>query len=372
MSWPTVQVNALNQLQGPVTEVERHLLFIGLGKTNTGKLLSVNTQTDFDDVLGSDASNLKANVMAAMLNAGQNWTAGVYVLADGESWTDAALKAQETQSFEGIALCEPIADQASITAAQALYHNLIAKFGRWQFMALCTPGIDKDSQTWAEYETATVAIQNTLAADGVMLIPQIFPDALGKLMGRLCNRSVSVADSPCRVKTGPLVGDVTLPVDSAGSEISSATLQTLEQNRLSVPCWFPDYDGIFWADGRMLDVEGGDYQVVENRRVIDKVARRVRVLAISDIGDRSFNSTPFSTASAQTRYGRPLREMSKSATIGEQQFPGEIQPPSSDAITIVWPTRNKVEIYIKAKPYDCPKEIVANLMLDLSNPGDKA
>jgi hypothetical protein len=372
MSWPTVQVNALNQLQGPVTEVERHLLFVGLGTKNTGTLLSVNTQSDLDDLLGADVSNLKANVAAAMLNAGQNWTAGVYVLAADEKWTDAVLTAQETQSFEGVAVCDPTTDQSTLSAAQALYHTLIAKFGRWQFMALCAPGIDADTQSWSEYEKATVAIQDTIAADGVMLVPQIFPDALGKLMGRLCNRAVSVADSPCRVKTGALAGDVTLPIDSAGTVLQSATLQTLEQNRLSVPCWFPDYDGIYWADGRMLDAEGGDYQVVENRRVIDKIARRVRVLAISDIGDRSFNSTPFSTASAQTRYGRPLREMSKTATIGDKAFPGEIKPPAGDAITIVWPTRNKVEIYIKATPYDCPKAIVANLMLDLSNPGDKA
>ena len=27
--WPYVQINNKNQMQGPVTEVERHLLFIG-------------------------------------------------------------------------------------------------------------------------------------------------------------------------------------------------------------------------------------------------------------------------------------------------------------------------------------------------------
>ena len=370
--WPIVQVNTLNQMQGPVTEVERHFLFIGLGTTNTGKLLSVNTDTDFDKQLGADDSALKRNVKAASLNAGQNWSAAIYVMASGEKWDVAALKAQETQSFEAVVLCDPTTDQATIMAAQALYHTLIAKYGRWQFMALCTPEIDIETQDWAAYEVATVAIQDTIAADGVMLIPQIFPDALGKLMGRLCSRSVSIADSPCRVKTGALIGDVTLPVDKNGMTLGTATLQTLEKNRLSVPCWYPDVDGIYWSDGRMLDVEGGDYQVVENRRVIDKVARRVRTLCIADIGDRSFNSTPFSVKSAQNRYARPLREMSKTTTIGIQMFPGEIQTPSDDAITITWVTRNKVEIYLKAKPYDCPKEIIANLMLDLSNPGDSA
>lgn len=46
--WPYVQINNLNQMQGPVTEVERHLLFIGSAASNTGKLLSLNTQSDFD------------------------------------------------------------------------------------------------------------------------------------------------------------------------------------------------------------------------------------------------------------------------------------------------------------------------------------
>lgn len=35
--WPYVQINNLNQMQGPVTEVERHLLFIGNAPTKIGR-----------------------------------------------------------------------------------------------------------------------------------------------------------------------------------------------------------------------------------------------------------------------------------------------------------------------------------------------
>ncbi|MDI8746242.1 DUF2586 family protein, partial [Salmonella enterica subsp. enterica serovar Montevideo] len=42
-----------------------------------------------------------------------------------------------------------------------------------------------------------------------------------------------------------------------------------------------------WADGRTLDVEGGDYQSIETLRIVDKAARRVRLLAIGKIADRS-------------------------------------------------------------------------------------
>ena len=39
--WPYVQINNLNQMQGPTTSVERHLLFIGSAASNTGKLRSL-------------------------------------------------------------------------------------------------------------------------------------------------------------------------------------------------------------------------------------------------------------------------------------------------------------------------------------------
>ncbi len=86
---------------GPVTEVERHLLFVGSAASNTGKLLSLNTQSDFDQLLGAADSELKANLQAAMANAGQNWTAAAFVLPTDMDWKEAVRDAQKTQSFEG-------------------------------------------------------------------------------------------------------------------------------------------------------------------------------------------------------------------------------------------------------------------------------
>lgn len=79
--------------------------------------------------------------------------------------------------------------------------------------------------------------------------------------------------------------------------------------------WYPDYDGLYWSDGRTLDVEGGDYQVIEYVRIADKIARRVRLLAIARIADRTLNSTPGSIAAAQQSFAKPLREMSQSVQI---------------------------------------------------------
>jgi hypothetical protein len=73
MTWPNVTVNQVNQLLGETNEVERTVLFIGTGTKNTGKTLAVNTQSDFDALLGEDDSQLKSDVLAAVANAGQNW-----------------------------------------------------------------------------------------------------------------------------------------------------------------------------------------------------------------------------------------------------------------------------------------------------------
>jgi hypothetical protein len=134
------------------------------------------------------------------------------------------------------------------------------------------------------------------------------------------------------------LGSDELPLDGAGEVLELATLQALEAQRFSVPMWYPDYDGFYWSDGRTLDVEGGDYQSIETLRVADKAARRVRLLAIGKIADRSLNSTPGSIAAHQTLFAKPLREMSTAASINGVSFPGEVKPPQDGDVTIVWKT----------------------------------
>ncbi|MGY3909617.1 DUF2586 domain-containing protein [Aeromonas piscicola] len=367
--WPYVQINNLNQMQGPVTEVERHLLFIGSAPTNTNKLLSLNTQSNFDTLLGEADSELKTNLQAAMANAGQNWTAAAFVLPTDMDWKDAVRTAQKTQSFEGCVVLGQEWDKAKINAAHALNQELIAKWGRWQAMLLAVPGIvstAEGGQDWSEYEAELAALQDGIAAESVSLIPQLWPNLIGAYAGRLCNRAVSIADSPCRVKTGSVVGLGATPKDKDGTELPLATLQTLEASRYSVPMWYPDFDGTYWADGRTLDVEGGDYQVIENLRVAYKVARRMRLRAIARIGDRSFNSTPGSTEAAVMFFGKDLRQMASAITINGQPFPGDIASPKDGDIRIQWTAKNLVSIYVVVRTVDCPKGITVNIMLDLS------
>ena len=65
-------------------------------------------------------------------------------------------------------------------------------------------------------------------------------------------------------------------------------------------------------------------------------------------------------------FGRDLREMSRSATIAGTQFPGEIMPPADGDIVIHWESKTAVAIYVQVQPYDCPKKITINILLDLN------
>lgn len=368
--WPNVTINQLNQLQGETADIERAVLFVGKGKKNTGKVLPVNTQTDFDVLLGADDSELKSQVIAAMNNGGQNWSAYVWLLSeDAEplAWVEAVEKSQLAASVEGAVVCIDVTDKAQINAAATLRNTLLAKYGRWVWFILAVAEPEGE-ETWADYVTRLAALQNGIAASSVQLVPRLWGNEPGVLAGRLCSRAVTIADSPARVKTGALLdmGSDDLPVDGAGEPLDLATLQALEKLRYSVPMWYPDYDGFYWADGRTLDVEGGDYQVIEYLRIADKVARRVRLLAIARIADRSMNTTPGSIAATQQNFAKPLREMSQSVQINGIRFPGEVKTPLDGDVTVSWKTASKVEIYIVMRPVESPKEITVGLVLDTS------
>ncbi|WP_348251481.1 DUF2586 family protein, partial [Salmonella enterica] len=72
---------------------------------------------------------------------------------------------------------------------------------------------------------------------------------------------------------------------------------------------------------------GGDYQCIETLRIVDQAARRVRLLAIGKIADRSLDSTPGSIAAHQTLFARPLGEMSTADYIYAVSFPREVKAP---------------------------------------------
>ncbi len=373
MATGKVEVNNLNLGQGGIPEIERHLIYIG--RTDKaelqGKVTRVNNMTNLDEVVADDA--LGANVKAAQLNGKQNWTGAIFGLADGETWQEAVDIANRTDSFEGICIVDVVTDKTEFTTMQDKATELTSKLGRWVFFLAACPGITPEgdgAQTWADYETAMLALVKDVAANMVTPVPQLNGNNVGVLGGRLCDRAVTVADSPMRVATGSLLGLGDMPVDSADNPLEMSTVSALASARYSLPQWYADMEGIYWTDATTLEAKGGDYQYLEYVRPTHKLNRRVRIKAIRRIADRILNSTPPSIELNRTYFSKDMRDMSKTTEIGGIPFPGEIMPPRDEDVSIQWMSKTKVNIGLMVRPHNCPKHIVVNIGLDLSNPAD--
>ena len=366
MALGSVGVNNLNLGQGAVTEIERYFLFIGPASKNVGKFLALNTQSDLDSELGTATSDLKTQVLAARQNGGDKWACMAAPIATNGDWSAAVDSAQQDNvSVEAIVITVPAADKATLDAMNAKALEITAKYGRRVFIMAALAGITT-GQDWATYLSEAKAKVADVAAPRVLLVPQLHGNNLGVLAGRLARADVSIADSPMRVATGALVGLGAVPIDKDGKLLPSAIVAELDKARLSVPQTYPDYPGTFWGDGNMLDAPGSDYQVVEYLRIADKASRRVRVLLIQRVADRKLNSSATSMANNKKALMKPLREMSRSIVFAGVQFPGDIEPPADDSITLVWTSKTAVVAYLKLRPYNCPKDLTANIALDLS------
>ncbi|MEZ8060467.1 DUF2586 domain-containing protein [Vibrio splendidus] len=375
MATGKVEVNNLNLGQGGIPEIERHLIYIG--RTDKaelqGKVTRVNNMTNLDEVVADDV--LGANVKAAQLNGKQNWTAAIFGLAADATWQEAVDIANRTDSFEGVCIVDAVTDKAEFTAMQGKATELTSKLGRWIFFLAACAGIDagvdgESGQTWSDYETAMLALVNDVAANMVTPVPQLNGNNVGVLGGRLCDRAVTVADSPMRVATGSLLGLGDMPVDSAGNPLEMSTISALADARYSLPQWYADMEGIYWTDATTLEAKGGDYQYLEYVRPIHKLNRRVRIKAIRRVADRILNSTPPSIELNRTYFSKDMRDMSKTTEIGGIPFPGEIMAPRDEDVSIQWISKTKVNIGLMVRPHNCPKHIVVNIGLDLSNPAD--
>ncbi|ELC2816115.1 DUF2586 family protein [Salmonella enterica] len=372
MTFPQVTINQLNNRSGGKREIARTLLMVG-DHAKAIQPTPVTAQTDLDALLGAKDSPLRSNLQAFLDNAGQNamiWLATVQTPAGtvaAKTWADVVMDAQATVSAEGVVVVRTDATADDINKAQQLREELTNKYQRWTWFILAVRGCGT-GEKWAEYVTAMTTLQKDIAAYAVQLAPMLFGNEPGVLAGRLCNPSVTIADSPARVATGALVdlGRSDKPQDSDKRELDLATIKALNRARFSVPTWYPDYEGYYWADGVTLDVDGGDYQAIEYLRVADEMARQVRLLAIPKIANRSLNSTPASVATHQQLFAKPMRDGARSLKINGTVFPGLCMSPRDGDVQITWPEKDKVQIAIVVRPYNCPKEITISIMLDES------
>ncbi len=367
MALGRVSVNNLNLGQGTSTEVERLFLFIGIGAKNVGQIIALNTESDLDVQLGIPASDLKTQIVAAKANGGDRWSALAAPIAAGGDWSKALTYAQQHgYDVEGVVISTPVTTKAELSAMNAAAVGVQNTYGRRLFILAAVAGIDSASQNWADYQVKQIGLVNDLVADRVVVVPQLHGNDLGVLAGRLANASVSIADTPMRVATGAVEALGPTPADKDGVPLQSATRAVLDAARLSVTQTYPGYPGVYWGDANLLAAPGADVQVIEYLRVLDKAARRVRVLLIQRIGDRRLNSSANSMEVNRTALMKPLRDMAKSTKVGTNVFPGEIEQPTNASIVLSWTSKTAVVAYLTLRPLNCPKDITANLALDLS------
>ncbi len=330
MALGKVSVNNLNLGQGAVTEIERYFLFIGPAGKNAGKLLPLNTDSDLANALGTADSDLKTQVTAARANGGDRWACvAAPIGAEGDWATALEYSQQQGYSVEGVVITRPVTSGAELVAMHTAAEQLSAKYGRRVFVMAASAGI-LPTATWDEYLVAQKAITADVAAPRVLL-------GLGAV-----------------------------PADKEGIPLPSAIRSELDKARFSVSQTYADYEGVYWGDANMLDTPASDYQVLEYLRLVDKAARQVRPLLIRRIGDRRLNSSAASMAANTSALMAPLRAMAKAVKFAGEVFPGEIQSPKDGDLVISWSSRTQVQVFLKIRPHNCPKDITANIALDLS------
>lgn len=352
--------------QGDFSSPERQLVFMGHAGKNAGKILYIDQSSDLEEVLGTNASKMKTAIRKARLNAGPNWTCIAMPRGAAGEWSVAFTEAMNANLVcEGVVVTDDMTSVAEVVALQTLLTDALNQYSRRLFGMCHTAALDAETQDWATFIASAEALQDGVSADRVMLIPEVFAGWCGSLAGRLCNEAVSIADSPMRVKTGTIVDLAALPKDKNGVAFNMSHAKALNDARMSVPQTYSDYDGIYCSDGMTLAPEASDYQVIENLRVVEAAARRVRVLAIKQIANRELNSTAISIAANETYFMRPLIDMSKSTVFNGVYMPGEVKSPQDGDIQIQWITRTQVKIYMTARPYNSPKSIAAYIGLNL-------
>ena len=354
--------------QGPTTVIEKTALFVGVTASGRNEVKAIGAKTNLVDTFGAAASGtLVKQLEAARLNGGQNWQGYAVGIDDKANYAAAIDLAFASINAEYIVITDPVIAKAELEAFFTKAVSILNGNARRVYIIGCAAGIDPATESWSAYQTAMAALVDGVAAERVMVVPNLFGTDQGFLAGRLATNKASIADSPMRVITGPAVGLGDKPVDVNGVAYDMAQVTTLEGQRFSCVQWYDDYDGYYFTDGNTLAAEGSDYSKIENLRVVDKAARQVRLLAIKRIADRKLNNTKKSIANHQSYFAGPLRDMAKSTKVGSTVFPGEIKPPGKDAISIEFTSTNKAQVGISLQPYNAAKEISISIALDMSS-----
>ena len=187
---------------------------MGTATANKDLAQAIGKTTDLVTLFG--AGTLATQLSQAQENAGADffcYAVGVTLEADRTAAITNFFSSGKKASL--IFVTDFVADQAALIALQA-QADFLKSEDHSVVMVATSAGIAPLTQTWAQYITTQEAFTTGLVANRVMLTPELMPNTLGALAGRLLNTKNSIADTPMKTATGPFSGwtPTDIPVDS--------------------------------------------------------------------------------------------------------------------------------------------------------------
>lgn len=364
MTIPSVTTNEQNLGQGEIAGPEKKMIYIlkgASGDINLDTLVSLDSQTDLKEVM-VEGTRYFDLMEAAQVAGGQKWKAWLYAMEDPKLFGPVLDTYVPLYEPEGFCLIDPFLITATgavmKTAIEAIQSQIVSFHNTYALECFCVLEFpDKEpANSWTQFQTKLDSAIGAVVAKDILVVPNLHKINAGAVSGRLCHSGISIADGLHRVMSGAILG---LQEPQAG--LTGSVLKDIANARCVVPFSFANFEGVYWSKSITLDAAGGDYQALENLRVIKKIARNIRIKGIYNIGNREFNDSAESIDKNQTDFMDVLKDMAEPTPEV-----GEIRQPKPGAIKIVWTTTTKVKVYVKAQPFNSPDDIEFNLSLDLS------
>ena len=363
---PIATITTLDLNQTPLPDADNHFCFhIDLGNLDgftTGFTPNLNERSSVGTYMPED-SQWAYQIKQAIENAGGKLSFSLLVFNDSQSSEE---KSKAHNDFlvnfkgEGIVFLDPVQFTSTNLAVQP-HHSLISSFedvGGTNIWGLAQMDIAGYAQSitgnwFSALLKLNQLVNESSGFDRLAIIPATHGNSIGALAGRLASDKATIADSPARTETGPLINwDWSMGyVDGNGDKFTPDIAVVAAEMGHSVPIVHPALDGTYWSDLNTLVPPTSDYIRFHNLRVVQKAARKILPMLTKKIRSRTFNSSEASIKLHQSLFAKPLREMAAARFINGKTEPGEIEQPKDGDIQIVWLDAENAQVHFKVTPY---------------------
>ena len=343
-------------------------LFVGggLNTTNQDQVITVSSLSDFDQLFSIKSGDnytstqLASDLKNAVSNGGSGWQAVVYTYDDtaktvSEAVDDAIAKVDTP--IEAVIITNEINSASELTALS----TVVAKYrtaNRFISYLVALPAIDADNQTFAEYKTSLDTIIGTTINLDLHLVPRLFGGEIGAFAGRL-TKNQNRAIKPMKVLDGAVINPGNTPSDSSSlvlSKYDQSFLQSLQDSKLGTLQFYPNLEGVYFADLPALSADSEAIKTIEQSRVNNHISYLVQKTATYNIANNQIKRTEAGKQFAITLFRRIL--LDKSTNLIDSI--NEIYKPVDGDVQVEFVGSGsdlRLEQVIKHRPIDSPTTI---------------